>query len=80
MIIKLEKMLSELSDPVQYALKTADGQIEINPLVGQKISLKFTGKLECVACEKEQKKLFSQGFCYTCFQNAPESSPCIIHP
>ena len=27
-----------------------------------------------------QKKSFNQGYCYTCFQNSPMSSECIIKP
>ncbi len=80
MQLKLVKMPAQLADPVQYSLKTPDCQIELNPLIGKQISLKFDGKVECIACGKQQKKLFAQGCCYNCFQNAPESSPCIIHP
>lgn len=75
----LKKMAVLLEETVKYTLKDNEATIDMNALIGQKIQLNFTGKTVCTACKKE-KKLFAQGFCYACFMNAPESSPCIINP
>jgi len=76
----LRKMRTVLSDPVQYALPLGTQSVEMHPLVGQKLSLRFTGNIHCVVCGKLTKKSFAQGFCYPCFRDAPEASPCIIRP
>jgi hypothetical protein len=34
----------------------------------------------CKVCNKSTKKKFGEGFCYPCFNNSPENSPCILKP
>lgn len=80
MEIKLNKMLTSLDDVVHYQLRAEEANIDMNKLVGQHIHLRFTGKTQCGNCSKFVKKLFAQGFCYDCFMNAPQASPCIINP
>jgi hypothetical protein len=75
----LTKMHTKLDETVIYHLVDGDTRILMNGLIGKVVSLNFTGKTQCLACLK-MKKLFSQGFCYDCFMNSPESSPCIINP
>jgi hypothetical protein len=84
-IFKLNKMKTvfdaHLSKPVQYFLyNNKNEQLHINELLNKNVSLSHTGKYFCTECDKEVKKLFGQGFCYTCFTNSAENSPCIIHP
>ena len=76
-MIVLHRMPNTHSEPIQYFLK--DG-ILVNDFIGKQIHLKFTGNIYCRACSKITKKSFGEGFCYPCFSNAPEASPCIIHP
>lgn len=79
MKVLLDKMRTSLAEVVQYTLTDANNSIEMNELLGKKISLQFTGVTQCSSCNGF-KKIFAQGFCYDCFMNAPESSPCIIKP
>ena len=79
MEIKLVKMRTTLDEVVQYRLVNEENTININDLIGKKISMKFSGKTQCMNCGKF-KKLFAQGFCYDCFLHAPQASPCIINP
>lgn len=72
-------MKVELLETVKYTLVSPTESIDMNALIGKSIRMEFTGKTVCSACQKE-KKLFAQGFCYSCFINSPESSPCIINP
>jgi len=65
---------------VQYALPLNEGPFELEPFLGQQFTIRATGVLSCVSCGKRVKKLFAQGFCYPCLQNAPEAAACIIHP
>ncbi len=75
----LKKMRTELDQFVKYTLEDSDQKIVMNDLINSEIKLTFTGKTVCSAC-KNERKIFAQGFCYDCFMNAPESSPCIINP
>lgn len=76
----LQKMRSELSEPVRYFLKTTNGEVCVNDWIGHEITLSFTGEINCTSCGKITKKAFGQGFCYPCFMNAPENSECIVRP
>lgn len=85
---EIRKMLTTLADngDVEYSFKLADSSNEeeivfdMNPLIGKKIELTFTGSIICKSCGKKTKKSFNQGFCYPCFRDAPESAECIIKP
>jgi len=76
----LRKMQTRLDDVAHYTLALGDTQIDMNAKIGETIKLAFDGTINCIACGKVTKKSFGQGFCYPCFQNAPESSECIIRP
>ncbi len=86
--IPLRKLLSSLgsstgtTDPngVRYAIHQPDAPLELAPYIGNTFTVRATGVLSCVSCGRRVKKLFAQGFCYPCFQSAPEAADCIIHP
>lgn len=79
MKIILEKLLTENADQVRYFIKLANDKICLNNFIGQTIQLHFSGAIYCSSCSKITNKSF-QGFCYTCFNEVPEASPCIINP
>jgi len=74
------KMRSEFASPVHYFLPTGETELPMNELIDQKISLKFTGQINCIACGKRTKTSFGQGFCYNCLQTAPEASETVMRP
>ena len=76
----LRKMKTQLAKNVQYALPLGTELVNMNALIGSEINLDFSGTINCKLCGRKTKKSFAQGFCYPCFQNAPENSPCIIRP
>lgn len=76
----IRKMKTELAEPVRYSLPIGEDLIEMNEITGQKISLKFTGQINCISCGKITKTSFSQGFCYSCLQTAPEASESVLRP
>lgn len=76
----IEKMDTLLKDVVQYTLVLGPDHVLMNGLIGQEITLSFTGRIFCVSCGKQTKKSFGQGFCYPCFMNSPDNSDCIIKP
>ena len=75
----IRKMTTQLDDVVQYTLNLSE-DVDMNKLIGQKIRLEWNGIINCSACKKVTKKSFGQGFCYTCFINSPQASPCILRP
>lgn len=74
---------SIINDVVHYELRLqseSPDYLSMNDLIGKEINLIFQNVIECIKCGDETKKSYNQGFCYGCFLNAPESSPCIINP
>ena len=76
----LRKMSSQLRSPVEYQLRLGDTEVPMNPLLEKKISLHFSGQINCVKCARKTSKAFNQGYCYPCFQRLAECDSCIIHP
>ena len=74
------KMRTELADTIQYYLPIGDKEIDMNQLIGQHIQMKFEGQINCISCGKRTKTSFSQGFCYSCLQYAPEASETVMRP
>ena len=74
------KMRSEFTDPVKYFFKIGDQEIDMNALLGKQIRMQFDGQINCIACGKRTKTSFSQGFCYSCLQTAPEASETVMRP
>lgn len=75
----LHKMDVELEDTVRYQLRL-ESSVVMNDLIGQEVSLSWSGKIFCQKCNKITKNSFGEGFCYTCFTTAAESAECIIRP
>ncbi len=76
----LLKMETKLANPVEYELPIGDELVYMNNLIGKYIAFKWLKEIYCVACGRKTNKSFSQGFCYPCFLNAPETSECIFRP
>ncbi len=81
----MESEVPKGAQPVMYHLPVyaKPDQKKLFPIaerIGKKIKLSHTGKINCIKCNRVTKKSFGQGFCYPCFQNAPEASECILRP
>lgn len=81
---QLHKMKARLDNPVSYALSLttpeSSEQIPLNPYIGKKIVLEFSGVINCVHCQRETKKSFNQGYCFPCFQKLAQCDSCIVSP
>jgi hypothetical protein len=75
----LRKMTVSHSSPVSYTLML-DKAVEMNALIGKSLSVQWLQRISCVRCGKDTSKSYGEGFCFPCFESAPESSPCIIRP
>lgn len=79
----LDKIPAKLNeDKVYYYFPNHSDAILANDFIGNKLSLKFTGKLFCLDCGKEVKKFYGQGggLCYVCTMSSPLNSECIVRP
>ena len=74
----LKKMLTENAQPIQYYLNLDQDFIHLNQKINTEISLKFL-KYQCLNCG-ENKKIYRQGFCYSCFGETPRAGEWIMHP
>ncbi len=76
----LAKMRSEAEAPVAYAMPVGDLDVAMNPLLGQRVALRYDGTILCVACGRRTNKSFSQGYCYPCFKSLAACDTCIMSP
>lgn len=76
----LRKMKTELLEPVQYSLVLNDQLIGLNPAIGNTLTLRHTGVINCVHCGRKSNKSFNQGFCYPCFKKLAQCDICIVSP
>ena len=76
----IRKMKTTLDAPVVYRLPLGDAEVAMNPLIGRPLSMRFSGRILCVACGRETKKSFAQGYCFPCFRSLAECDLCIMRP
>nr|WP_262500789.1 DUF2797 domain-containing protein [Pseudohalioglobus sediminis] len=77
---KLRKMQTALEQPVSYALPLDDNSVDMNPLLGQVVQLRYQGVINCIACNRKTNKSFNQGYCYPCFRRLAQCDSCIMSP
>jgi len=80
MLGKLEKMKVELGPVVNYTMSVGDQELPMNDLLGRSLSLRYTGNIFCLNCERKSKKSFGQGYCYPCFKKLARCDSCIMKP
>lgn len=74
------KLRAENLKEVQYHLPIGESLIHLNPLIGKKIELKFTGTINCITTGKKIKKSYGQGHSFESFITLPQCDTCIIKP
>lgn len=77
---QVRKLEARLEQPVNYSLPLGEQSVALNPLLGSKVSLRYTGRISCVHCGRSTNKSFNQGYCYPCFQKLAQCDSCIISP
>ncbi len=76
----IEKMVTQLQDPVDYALPIGDDNLPMNQFLDRTLTLKYSGEIHCIACGNKTKKSYSQGHCYLCYQDLARCDMCIVKP
>lgn len=81
---KMQTLAVETADgvvnQVHYQLPVGDTLVDVNPLLGRRIKLSYSGVINCQNCGRKTKKSFNQGFCYPCFKKLAQCDSCIISP
>jgi hypothetical protein len=76
----LKKIKSVHNDVVEYSLPLGDQLINLNSIVGKKVTLSHTGKIFCIDTGKKIKKSYGQGYSWESFMTLPECDTCIFKP
>ena len=74
----LKKMLTENASPIRYFLDLGSDYIDVNACLDHHVSITQIGT-ECLSCGLE-KPIFRQGFCQSCFFEAPQAGDWIMRP
>jgi hypothetical protein len=83
---QLYKMAGSYASPIEYrfVLKQGGAAIanlpSVNEFIGRNLTIEFTGKINCIACQRALKKTFQQGYCYPCAQKLASCDMCILKP
>ena len=77
---KVRKMVTQLEDPVEYAMPLGEERVAINPYLGRELHLRYEGVINCIHCDRKTSKSFSQGYCYPCFKRLAQCDSCIVSP
>jgi hypothetical protein len=64
----------------QYQLPIGEKLLNMNDLVGERISLNFDGQINCANCGNKVSKSYSQGYCFPCCQKLARCDMCIMKP
>lgn len=74
----LTKMETEFGSPIQYYLLMQGNFINVNQLIDKRVTLTFL-RYQCLECGLD-KPIFRQGFCKSCFFEAPQAADWVMHP
>jgi hypothetical protein len=77
-ILKLRAVKKE--ENIGYYLPLGNHEIYLNDYIGQNVTLKYTGQINCIRCSRIITKSFAQGYCFSCFTSAPETEDCVLRP
>ena len=76
----LRKMDTTPGTPVGYALPVGRESLPLNEGLGQRLSLRFTGRIFCLECGDRTATSYSQGYCFKCCQTLAQCDLCIVRP
>ena len=83
---QLYKMASKHVSPIEYTFvlkqngEVITGLPCANEFIGRKLTIEFTGKINCIACQSPIKKTYQQGYCFLCAQKLASCDMCILKP
>ena len=75
----LNQMNHIYESPIKYILPLGEEEVLLNEYLGQMVTIRFTGDIECTHCGRKIKKTY-EGHCYPCFISLPQTDLCIVKP
>lgn len=54
--------------------------LSLAQLVGRDLTITFLKRITCIRCDRRIKKVYGDGLCFPCFQDAPSAAECVIRP
>lgn len=76
----LAKMVCKRELPVSYQLPLGTMLVPLNQYIGRQLGIKFTGRINCIACGRLIKKSFQQGYCFPCVRKLAVCDICMVKP
>ncbi len=74
----LKKMQTEIGTPIQYYLIFESDFLNLNQILNKELTIDFI-KHQCLNC-KNDRPIFRQGFCKSCFFETPSAGDWIMRP
>jgi hypothetical protein len=74
----LQKMQTEIGNPIQYYLIFENDFLNVNQVLNKNITIHFI-KHQCLNCGQD-KPIYRQGFCKNCFFEIPSAGDWIMRP
>ncbi|WP_343487561.1 DUF2797 domain-containing protein [Allomuricauda sp. d1] len=74
----LQKMRTEMGSPIQYFLLFEHDFMNMNQALNKSLKIEFI-KFQCLNCG-ENRPIYRQGFCKTCFYETPAAGDWIMKP
>lgn len=76
----LQGLKHQYQAPLQYFMSFKEEDVQLNQWLGQTITIRYEGQMECIHCGRAISKTFNSGYCYPCFKKLPENDLCIVKP
>lgn len=74
----LKKMQTEIGSPIQYYLLFESDFLNVNQILDRSLKIEFI-KYQCLNCGND-RPIYRQGFCKTCFFEIPSAGDWIMRP
>ncbi|MCK5442648.1 MAG: DUF2797 domain-containing protein, partial [Maribacter sp.] len=74
----LRKMQTEMGRPIQYYMVFENDFLNLNQILGKELQIDFV-KHQCLNCGQD-RPIYRQGFCKTCFYETPSAGDWIMRP
>jgi len=74
----LQKMQTEIGSPIQYYLVFSSDFLNVNQILNKSLELTFI-KYQCLNCGND-RPIYRQGFCKSCFFEIPSAGDWIMRP
>ena len=79
-VIRKLKSTLGVNGSVHYQLPIGDDFLDLNDVIGKKLTLTNSKEIKCCHCSTPIKKTYAQGYCYPCMQRLAQCDMCIMKP